>query len=144
MKRRKKVWVADNITIPGGAEAVIDVSVEKQEGDDKREMDYVVESTKSLEDTNQMLMAATLVYLNTKPTCRVHVLNPFMQDAILLQSTLMGKSEEVENIAMVVIDAESENVKRVSVRRMNVSVGTAVNEAYEEAEGDGITDQQLD
>ncbi|KAH3789858.1 hypothetical protein DPMN_168047 [Dreissena polymorpha] len=140
----RKVWVADDVTVPGGTEAVIDVFVERQEGDDKRVGDFVVESTKSLDDTHQLLMAATLVNLNTNPTCRVCVLNPFSKEVILRQNTFVGKAEKVENIVAIVAEAESGNVERVSIRRVYVSAEAAVSEAYEEADEKEVPDHLID
>ncbi|KAH3699960.1 hypothetical protein DPMN_074922 [Dreissena polymorpha] len=89
-------------------------------------------------------MAATLLSLNTKPTCRDRVLNPFSQDVLLRQNTLVRKAKEVESIVAVVADAESEHVERVSIRRVNVSAEAVVSEAYEEADMKEIPDHLLD
>ncbi|KAH3839080.1 hypothetical protein DPMN_112502 [Dreissena polymorpha] len=89
-------------------------------------------------------MTATLVNLNTKPTCRVRALNPFSKEVIFRQNTLVGKAEDVENIVAIVAEAESEKVERVSIRRVNVSAEAAVSEAYEEADAKEVPDHLLD
>jgi hypothetical protein len=49
--RARKVTVADNISIPGKSEALVDVYIERMEGDDKNsQADFLVEPTDGFKD----------------------------------------------------------------------------------------------
>ena len=76
--KARRVVVAENMTVPGHAEAVVSVYKERFEAnDDDTEADYVVEPNQLFKERYPLQMATTLVNLNEAPTCKVRVLNPY-------------------------------------------------------------------
>ena len=91
------VTVADDVTVPGESEALIDVFIERQESDDVNVGDFIVEPIATFKDTHKLLMATTLVNVNAHPTCKVRVLNPFSHEVRLRQNMQVAQAEEAED-----------------------------------------------
>ena len=60
-RQTRRVVVADNVRLPGQAEAVVDVYIERFEEDDKHHCDFIIEPTEHFKDTYPLQMACTLV-----------------------------------------------------------------------------------
>jgi len=74
----RKVRAADNYTIPGQSETIIDVMVDRLESDDlMQDTEFIIEATNHFKETYPMHMASVLVDINTAPTCKIRILNHF-------------------------------------------------------------------
>ncbi len=123
-RRTRKVVIADDVSIPGNSEALIDVFVERVEEDDlDQKSDYLVEPTDHFKESYQLLMASTLVDINKATTCKIRLLNPFASEVVLRQDAEVGTAEQIERVISVVASEEdsSEAENQSSLRR----VGTA-------------------
>ncbi|KAH3855598.1 hypothetical protein DPMN_098168 [Dreissena polymorpha] len=119
--KARRVVVAENMTVPGHAEAVVSVYIERFEADDDdTEADYVVEPNQLFKERYPLQMAATLVNLNEAPTCKVRVLNPYPTEVNLRQDAEIGIAERMEKIVSVLTKAEhqAESDNLVAVRRI--------------------------
>ena len=107
--RPRRVTVADDVTIPGQTEAVIEVFVEREEFDDlAKQSEYLVEPAQLFKEKYNLVMASTLIDINKSPTCKVRVLNPFPVEATLRQNAYVGTAEQIERIVSVIADSENE------------------------------------
>ncbi|KAH3882817.1 hypothetical protein DPMN_006762 [Dreissena polymorpha] len=105
--KSRRVVVAENMTVPGYAEAVVSVYIERFEADDDdTEADYVVEPNQLFKERYPLQMATTLVNLNEAPTCKVRVLNPYPTEVNLRQDAEIGIAERMEKIVSVLTKAE--------------------------------------
>ena len=76
--RARQVIVAEDMTLPPFAEAVVKVFVERFESDDSDlQADYVIEPTENFKERYPLQMASTLVNINQSPTCVIRLSNPF-------------------------------------------------------------------
>lgn len=93
-KRTRKVVVADDVTIPGKTEALVDVFIERVEDDDlDREAHYLVEASNCFKERYKLAMASTLVDINHSATNKVRVMNPYTSDTFLRQDAIIGTAE---------------------------------------------------
>ncbi len=84
--RARKVVIADDVSVPGNSEALIDVFIERMEEDDlNQKADYLVEPTNHFKESYHLLMAATLVDINKTTTCKLRLLTPFSSEVVLRQ-----------------------------------------------------------
>lgn len=122
-KHTRRVTVADDVSIPGQTEAVIDVYLERYEADEGEVADFVVEPTTQFTDRYPLQMAATVVNINGGPTCKVRVMNPFTSEVELKQDAVIGRAERVERIISVISRVENfnEEENRSTVRRIQLS-----------------------
>ncbi len=137
----RKVIVADDVKIPGNSEALVDVYVERVDDDDvDEEVDYLVEPLDGFQEKYQLVMASTLVDINSAATCHVRLLNPFPDERCLRQDAEIGKAEKIERIVTVISSEEDSGQARnlSKVRRVatsvinNVRSNTCVNSVPEE------------
>ncbi|KAH3731123.1 hypothetical protein DPMN_057128 [Dreissena polymorpha] len=118
------------MTVPGHAEAVVSVYIERFEADDDdTEADYVVEPNQLFKERYPLQMATTLVNLNEAPTCKVRVFNPYPTKVNLRHDAEIGIAERMEKIVSVLTkaehQAESDNlvaVRRITTRSAEVKV----------------------
>ncbi|KAH3838463.1 hypothetical protein DPMN_111872 [Dreissena polymorpha] len=128
--KARRVVVAENMTVPGHAEAVVSVYIERFEADDDdTEADYVVEPNQLFKERYPLQMATTLVNLNEAPTCKVRVLSSYPTEVNLRQDAEIGIAERMEKIVSVLTkaehQAESDNlvaVRRITTRSAEVKV----------------------
>lgn len=107
--KSRRVTVADNVCIPGRAEAVVDVYIQRDETDDLDcNADYLVEPNEHFREQYQLVMASTLVDINKGPTCKVRVLNPFPVDVTLCQYAHIGKAEQIDRVISILANKENE------------------------------------
>lgn len=121
-RKTRRVTVADDISVPGLAESVISVYVERYEEDDTVQADFIVEPVDNFRDNYPLQMAATLVDVNQGPTCKIRILNPFPSDFLLRQNAEIGRAERVERVVSVVAAAEDDDGQgnMTSVRRIRL------------------------
>ncbi|MES9884358.1 MAG: retropepsin-like aspartic protease, partial [Sedimenticola sp.] len=120
--RTRKVMVADDIKIPGNAEAIVDVYIERSEDDDYDSVaDYLVEPVGGFQDRYQLVMATTLVDINSSTTCRIRVMNPFSNEVDLRQDAEIASAEKIERVVTVISSEEhdDEAANFNSIRRVD-------------------------
>ncbi len=116
--RTRKVTVADDVKIPGNSEALIDVYVERDEGDDADYgADYLVDPLDGFREKYQLVMASTLVDINQATTCRIRVMNPFPNEMGLRQDAEIGRAEKIER-AVTVVSAKANSEETVNLNRV--------------------------
>ena len=99
--------VADDTLVPGLAETLIDVYIDRYVDDDRQTAHFLVEPSHSFQERYPLRMASTLVDLNGGPTCKVRVLNPLPTTVKLFQDAEIGKAKGIERIVSVVSEAEN-------------------------------------
>ncbi|XP_052778481.1 uncharacterized protein LOC128215916 [Mya arenaria] len=122
--KTRRVVVAEDMTLPGQAEAVVNVYIERYEADDKdMAADYVVEPTEAFKERYPLQMASTLVNLNHAPTCKIRILNPFPAEVTLKQDAEIGVAEKIERIVTVLsqVEHQQEIENYVAARRVNTA-----------------------
>ena len=128
-KRSRRVIVAEDTSIPGLTEALVDVYVERIEEDDEKVEDgYLVEPSGAFQDRYHLMMASTLVDINRATTCKVRILNPFSSEVTLKQDAEIGMAERIERLVSIVAEEENseENENLQSIRKINVNPNRAV------------------
>ena len=99
----RKVSVAENITIPGNSEIIIDAFIDRQDEDDNRKKSVVlIEPAAHFEERYQLLMAATLADIKNNVSHKVRILNPFEEPRVIAEASIIGFAEEIESIESVV------------------------------------------
>ena len=121
----RKIVVADDALLPGQAETIISVYVEREEGDDSQSGDFIVEATESFKERYPLQMATTLIDVNRRPTCKVRVLNPFPTKVKLWQDAEIGRAEGIEKIVSVISEAEHLEEKDNLGYARHVQIGEA-------------------
>ncbi|KAH3849356.1 hypothetical protein DPMN_091755 [Dreissena polymorpha] len=123
LRQMRKVTVADDMLVPENSEAVIEVYVEREEADDGGKPDYIIEATDMFQERYGLVLAAILVNINSAPTCKVRLMNPFPEEAILKQDVEIARAERIDNVVVsVLVDKESEDdAKELSIRRIDVT-----------------------
>lgn len=122
--KTRKVTIAEDVEIPGKAETIVDVFIERSEADDEDSTaDFLVEPTDGFKDKYQLVLASTLVDINRAATAKVRILNPFPVDVKLRQYAVIGKAEKVEKIVSIVSEAEhnGETGNLNKIRRIKVA-----------------------
>jgi hypothetical protein len=106
----KRVVMADDAHIPGRTEALVDVYVERNEGDDHDQNGkYIIEPTEQFVGRYHILMASVLVDINASTTCKVRVLNPFAHTVTLRQDAEVGRAEKIELVLNTIAERENPN-----------------------------------
>ena len=90
----RRVVLADDVAVPGQSEVVVDVYVERLSSNDQEVGHFLVEASDSFQDRQSLRLASTLVDLNQGPTCKVRVLNPFLNEVKLWQDSENWESKE--------------------------------------------------
>ena len=99
----RKVAAADHYTVPGYCEQVIDVYVERfLEDDCTKSRDVVVEPCDGFTDMYPLVMASTVVNMNSSPTQKVRLLNPSSDPVSINQDSVIGRAERYEDLSVLV------------------------------------------
>ena len=142
-KRSRRVIVAEDTSIPGLTEALVDVFVERiEEDDEKAQEDYLVEPSDAFQDRYRLMMASTLVDINGATTCKVRILNPFSSEVTLKQDAEIGMAEKIERLISIVAEEENseENGNLQSIRKIEVNrnKATTPNLSFEKAKAEEV------
>ena len=127
--RARQVIVAEDMTLPPFAEAVVKVFVERFESDDSDlQADYVIEPTENFKERYPLQMASTLVNINQSPTCVIRLLNPFTTEVKLRQDAVIGSAEKIERVVSVLSSKENDKEESnfFAVRRVVTSLPDTV------------------
>ncbi len=135
--RTRKVIVADDVKIPGNSEALIDVYIERVEYDDADiGADYLVEPLDGFQEKYQLVMASTLVDINSAATCQIRVMNPFPDEMDLRQDAEIARAEKIERIVTVISSEENRDeadnfssIRRVGTRPLS-KADTCIKRAH--------------
>ncbi|KAH3787449.1 hypothetical protein DPMN_165573 [Dreissena polymorpha] len=122
------------MTLPGYAEAVVSGFVGRFiEYDDEINSNFLVEPAQQFQDRYALRMAATLVDVNTSPTCSVRILNPFATEVTLRQDTEIGRAERIERIVSVIITEKCAEDKgnHEAMRRVKLSQYSVKSKPFE-------------
>ena len=129
----RQVVSADDYCIPGYSESVISVYIDRTEDDDNGEdTNLLIQGSEFFSDRYQLILASTLVDINSGPTCKVRVLNPFPDDAYLKQDAVLGKAETIDRVVTVLCKEESNEEKAncCSVRRIRLRSTTSIEKSH--------------
>ena len=92
----RKIRVADDYQIPPRSEILIDVFIDRFEKDaSSTSQTFVLESTDDVLEKYPILMAPTVVNIEKDVTSLVRVMNPFDQEFLLHQDTVLGEAEKL-------------------------------------------------
>ena len=124
----RKVTLADDYTVQPFTEYVIDVYIQKEDGDElDPNQNYIVEPDKHLSERCSLVMASTIVNTERNVTNKVRVLNPFPVEVQLYQDTVIGTAEQIQDDDIIQIcEAEDENDmnNHSSLRRIKLTMAT--------------------
>lgn len=134
----RRVSLADDYEIQGHTEQILDVFVERYEEDDLlQKYEVIVEPTAGFIEKYPLMLANSLVDINSTPTVKVRVLNPFQKSVHLRQDTIIGFAEEMSEdcILQTVLNSEnpddvenSSTVRRIKLDNDNMSFSREVRE----------------
>ena len=106
----RRVSLADDYEIQGRTEQILDVFVERHEEDDLvKNFEVFIDPTVSFKEKYPLMLANSLVDINSTPTVKVRVLNPFQKSIHLRQDTIIGSAEEIspDGILQTVLKCEN-------------------------------------
>ena len=120
--RVRKVTAADHFTIPGYCEQVIDVYIERfPEDDHVGNNDILVEPCDGFTDRYPLVMAYTVVNMDSSPTQQVRLLNPGSDPVSIYQDSVIGRAERYEDLHMLVESEDpSQSGNNSAVRRLQL------------------------
>ena len=121
----RRIRLADDYQLKPMSETIIDVFVDRH-GDDE-DSNVLLEPNKMLSEKYSLLMARSLVNLGNKVTQKVRIMNPFPEITVLLQDTIIGTAESVEEcVTMTEQEDETETENHQSVRNIKFETSTQV------------------
>ena len=120
--RVRKVTAADHFTIPGYCEQVIDVYIERfPEDDHVGNNDILIEPCDGFTDRYPLVMASTVVNMDSSPTQQVRLLNPGSDPVSIYQDSVIGRAERYEDLHMLVESEDpSQSGNNSAVRRLQL------------------------
>ena len=92
----RKVHLADSCVLPAESEVISEVFIDREEDD--HEQPWIVEPCPLLAERYSVAMAATLVDTSTNVTVKVRLMNPFKEDLVLQQDTVIGYASQPDQI----------------------------------------------
>ena len=96
----RKVTAADHYTVPGYCEQVIYVFIERfSEDDHTMNNDVLVEPCDGFTDRYPLVMASTVVDMDSSPTQKVRLLNPSSDPVSIYQNSVIGRAERYEDLS---------------------------------------------
>ena len=125
----RKVTAADHYILPGHTEQVIDAYVERYELDDKRaNADMIIEPSEKFHDKHPVLVASSVININTAPTVKVRLINPFPYDVSIKQDTVVAQAEFIASTPVVLCKHENGDPSMFSsIRRIQIDRQTQSN-----------------
>lgn len=123
----RKVTAADHYMVPGYCEQVIDVFIERFPEDDcEANRDVVVEPCGGFTDRYPLVMASTVVDMNSSPTQKVRLLNPSSLPVSINQDSVIGVAERYDELRLLVDSEDPSQLENNSaVRRIQFMNKTA-------------------
>lgn len=141
-KKTRRVTLADDVSVPGRSEALVDVFLERVEDDDvDPHCDYIVEPTEKFKERYPLVMASTLVDINRSPTCKIRVLNPYSTEVALRQDAEVATAEKIDRIVTTIVEEECEKEKEnlSTIKRVTCQQQTEIDvRGFSKSSKDGI------
>ena len=119
----RKVWAANNYTVQGHTEQIIDAFIERCEGDDNlADSSCIIEPSESFKQKYPLAMASCLADINYAPNVKVRIMNPFPTDASIRADTIIGTAELLQSEPINLLESEDQSAIRnqSSVRRIQL------------------------
>ncbi|KAH3893783.1 hypothetical protein DPMN_017934 [Dreissena polymorpha] len=119
----RKETSADHFIIPALIEVVIDIFIEPKESGAECQKHCIVEPTHHFCETYPFKMASVFIDINTNPTSKIRLLNPFPYSVDINRDSVSGQAEQIDSINSTIKDQEhtAEEDITVSVRRVTIS-----------------------
>ena len=97
-EKLRNIRVADDFKIPARCEIIIDVFIDRFDEDPPSQLhNFILEPNDDFIQNFPVTMAPTLVDIRQDVTNKVRIMNPFDQEYVLRQDTILGKAEQLEN-----------------------------------------------
>jgi hypothetical protein len=115
----REIHLADDCRIPARSEVITEVFIERKEEDENQE--WILEPAPQLAEKYSIAMASTLVDTSCHTTARVRLMNPFEEDRILYQDTMIGFASQIDGITTCVDEIpgtsveETENIRQIQI-----------------------------
>lgn len=94
--RTRKVRLAENFDILPHTEQIVDVFVDRYEEDDlTKKCEVMIEPTQHFREQYALMMASSLSDINTAPTVKVRLMNPFNSTVSIKQDAVIGSAEDI-------------------------------------------------
>ena len=110
-----KVTSADTYYIQGNTEQEIEVYIESCPCETGTPTEFLIEPSNNFTERYSMMMARSLVDVSTSVTGNMRLMNPFDQEAVIWQNSVLGQAE--------LLDQETEVISCVSVGNTEGSLG---------------------
>ena len=128
--RVRKVTAADHFAIQGYCEQVIDVFIERFPEDDySRKNDILVEPCDQFSDRYHLVMASTVIDMDSSPIQKVRLLNPSSDPVLIYQDSVIGRAERYDDIGTLLQSEDpSQSDNHCAVRRIQFMSKSVENE----------------
>ena len=110
----RKVRAANDFTIAGQSELIVDAFLDRLEDDDLLTCDIILEPNSDFQEKYGLLMASSLSDLDSKVTHKVRILNPHPNDISIKQDTTLGTAEMVVKTVTLVDQEHRGSLSSVS------------------------------
>ncbi|MCG8047973.1 MAG: retroviral-like aspartic protease family protein, partial [Candidatus Thiodiazotropha taylori] len=120
--RVRKVTAADHYTVPGYCEQVIDVFIERfPEDHHTRNKDVLVEACEGFNTRYPLVMASSVVDMDSGPTQQVRLLNPSSDPVLIYQDSVIGTAERYDDLHVLIQSEDpSQTENNNAVRRVQL------------------------
>jgi len=106
-EKLRQIRVADDFKIPPRCEIIIDVFIDRFDEDPPNQLqNFILEPNDDFIQNFPVTMAPTLVDISQDVTNKVRIMNPFDQEYVLQQDTVLGKAEQLENEPYLLLEFE--------------------------------------
>lgn len=106
----RKVYLADNCTIPAMSEIITDVFLDRTE-DDALQTSWLIEPAPTLSEKYAVALASSLVDPRENVTVKIRLINPFSSNKLIPQDTAVGIASPVDVVSII---SESEDCNELN------------------------------
>ncbi|CAC5407737.1 unnamed protein product [Mytilus coruscus] len=119
----RKVMAADHTVIPGYSEVILEAYVEKTDLDSWfAHQEFLIEPSPDFMEKSCIIISTCLVDLASHVTGTIRLMNPFMNEVIIHQNTVIGTAHlnefEIIHLTNIEDNSENETSRYSSVRRL--------------------------
>ena len=127
-KNVRQVTLAVDYEVPPMTEMLLDVFVDREE-DTTGEQALLIETSPTMTEKYDLVMASSLVDIADRVTTKVRVMNPFNNSVFLHQNLVMGTAESIEQVSTLLENEdESEQGNNGSIRKISLQGGKEMSE----------------
>ena len=109
-EKLRQIRVADDFKIPARCEIIIDVFIDRFDEDPPSQLhNFILEPNDDFIQNFSVTMAPTLVDIRQDVTNKIRIMNPFDQEYVRQQDTILGKAEQLENEPYLLLKYEISN-----------------------------------